>query len=123
MTAHGPRMPRRRRRAAGRRPRAARTARRWFWPSFVGFAVAAVVALIVALQFTEGGSSDGPLITAPPDQPPLRVGALAVSPARFDLGDVPLNKWVRPTFELRNVGDKPVTVTVSGWGIKTLEGC
>jgi len=52
-----------------------------------------------------------------------RVGPLEVSATQIDLGHVPLNQWVSPTFHLSNVSAELVTITIPRQGVETLEGC
>ena len=54
---------------------------------------------------------------------PLRVGPVEASATRIDLGRVPLDRWVNPTFHLRNLGTEPVAITIPRQGVETLEGC
>ena len=121
----GPRLPRRSRKASSLRKTEAHG--RWFWPA-IGTSVALVVAavFVVLSQLGGGGTAtgdSGSAITGASTDEPLRVGAIEAHPAKFDLGTVPLNKYVTPTFRLHNVGDKPVTITISDSSTKPLEGC
>jgi len=85
--------------------------------------VVVVALLVLATRLGGGNSSEANVITAAPDAESLRVGAIEAFPARFELGDQPINKWVNPTFKLKNVGDTAMTVTLDRGSVKVLEGC
>lgn len=121
MSNFGTRLPRRRTRYSSQRK--AKTTSRWVWASLAVVGVVIVALLILATRLGGGSSSESQAITAAPDAESLRVGAIEAFPARFELGDQPINKWVNPTFKLKNVGDKTMTVTLASGSVKVLEGC
>ncbi len=81
-------------------------------------ALGVVMALAVA-GCTGGGKGEVQGTLSEPRQ----VGSVEAAATRIDLGQVPLNQWVSPTFRLRNQGVEPVTITVPRQGVETVEGC
>jgi len=79
---------------------------------------AAVLALLLAPRLLGGGEG-----VRESQEPPQRIGSLEVSATQVDLGRVPLGRWVKYAFHLRNVGPAPLTITIPREGIETLEGC
>ena len=85
-----------------------------------GGLVLVVFVVVAALVFKMGRYKEGGSVAS---SNPERVGPLEVSATRIDLGHVPLNQWVNPTFHLSNVSAEPVTITIPRQGVETLEGC
>ena len=95
--------------------------------------VLVVLALVLGIRSLTGGkeaeepsevrASPLPTVSTPPPSGSQRIGPLEVSATEVDLGSVPLDQWVAPTFQLRNVSTDPVTVTLGREGVETLEGC
>ncbi|MBI4282158.1 MAG: hypothetical protein HY672_01555 [Chloroflexi bacterium] len=79
-----------------------------------------VVVVAAALVFNMGRDKDAGSVAS---SNPERVGPLEVSATQIDLGHVPLNQWVNPTFHLSNVSAESVTITIPKQAVETLEGC
>ena len=72
-------------------------------------------ALFALLRSNQPASPEGPVeVTGSP--------ALKVDQEVVDLGDVPLNQPVNVTFQLTNVGDKPLRFNQEP-AIQVVEGC
>ncbi|MBI2916953.1 MAG: hypothetical protein HYY01_03080 [Chloroflexi bacterium] len=56
-----------------------------------------------------------------PAGPPKRMGPVEVSTTEVDLGQVPISRWVTPSFKVRNVGQAPLVLMFDN--VETLEGC
>jgi len=82
----------------------------------VGVAAVAIVAAVATWLWL--GRND-PLSAAPP-----HVGGprLATDTDNIDFGTVRFNRMVTATFQLRNVGDAPLTVAANP-AVETVEGC
>ena len=112
MTEHRKQVDRRKRRGHPRQSQV------WWWALgiFGGAAVVAVIAVLSRL----GGDTDGAELTT---SEPRQVGSVSAAVTRIDLGRVPLDRWVNPSFRLRNVSAEPVSITVPKEGVEALEGC
>ena len=82
------------------------------WP-FVVMAVGAVLIIVVGFLAWRGGSttqtsSSSPLTGGTPQV--TGSARLGVDRTTIDFGKVPLDKPVRATFRLKNVGDQPLTI-------------
>jgi hypothetical protein len=82
----------------------------------------AVAIVVVGLLLLSNMGRDKDVVSVA-QSGPERVGPLEVSATSIDLGRVPLDRWVNPTFLLRNVSEGPVTITIPRAGVETLEGC
>ena len=105
------------RRPSGKRPA------RWRRPLWLGLGLAVVVAAagLIALAVSSGGASTPePAALDLPDGP-ARAAGIEAPETVVDLGHVPLDTVVEPSFVLRNTGD-----TVARLGpprVEVLEGC
>ena len=77
-----------------------------------------VLVGVAALLIFGGGS------TAAPQAGPEVIGApsLKANQPLVDLGNVRLGEWVRASFELTNVGDRPIVFTEQPY-VEVVEGC
>lgn len=78
-----------------------------------------VMAALGIISNLGGDGGGGDITSSDPEQ----IGPLEVSATRIDLGQVPPNRWVNPTFHLSNTSEKPVTITIPRQGVEVLEGC
>jgi hypothetical protein len=105
------------RRDSGRqRGRARKRGRRRWWAAGA-VAAALILTLVLFVKGRDGGQADGS------GAAPVRVGAVEVPATLIELGRVRLDRWVYPTFRLRNVSGEPVAFTIPPPGVQTLEGC
>ncbi len=89
----------------------------WWIVGAVGALLIVVVLVVVGnLGRGQDGGSGTP-------SHPAQVGPVEAAATRIDLGRVPLDRWVSPTFRLNNVSQEPVAITIPKEGVETLEGC
>jgi hypothetical protein len=91
--------------------------RRWWVAGTLAVALSLVLGFFLA-DWVRGRADGRGAFSAP-----ARVGAVEVPATRIDLGRVKLDRWVYPTFRLRNVSDERVAFTIPPPGVQTLEGC
>ncbi len=85
---------------------------------YVGLLLLAVLAGLVAAC----ASSAGPKVEPAPTVGAFSGGPrLAVNDKLVDYGDVPFNKEVRATFQVKNVGDK--RLELKKVDVETVQGC
>jgi hypothetical protein len=73
-----------------------------------------LVGLALALRSPGQSSTSAPLVSGQPK--------LVVDQERVDFGEVPINKKVKATFKLTNVGDQPLRITGQPQ-VRVVEGC
>lgn len=86
----------------------------------VGAVGVVLIVIAMAVVGNRGQDADETNIMSPG---PQQVGPVAASATKIDLGRVPLDRWVNPTFRLSNLGVESVAVTIPRQGVETLEGC
>ena len=79
-----------------------------------------MIMVLALVLLGRGGEQDSARVSPSGSQ---RVGPLEVSATRIDLGQVPLARWVNPTFRLRNVSAEPVVITIPEQGVEPVQGC
>ena len=93
-------------------------AKRWLGLPLPVWLGAAGLVLIVAGIFFAGRSGKESDFTPEVAGSPR----LEVDKEMIDLGEVQLGKWVEVSFEVQNVGDRPLRILEKPW-IEVVEGC
>ena len=90
-------------------------------PLLLGLGFAAGVAGVIAIAVWSGGSSAPERSTLDLPDGPARAGDVEAPQAVVDLGHVPLDTVVEPSFVLRNTGEAVARLGVPR--VEVLEGC
>lgn len=103
-------------------PRASQSpSRRRRWPLLAALSFIAVVLLVIALLASPGRSSERSDSAAALPSGPARAGVVEAPEPVLDLGRVPLDTVVQPSFLLRNVGGERAHFGQPS--VEVVEGC
>ena len=86
-------------------------------PLPVWLGVPGIILIVAGLLFASQRGKPSALTPEVTGSPSLKVDKELV-----DLGEVQLGKWVEVSFEVQNVGDRPLRFLEKPW-IEVLEGC